>query len=101
MVRVYSADGQLGDGDRIIYVETNGREQVTYSALASIMLPLMRNEEVLYPTENGYRGWRKPLDFLKDAYQKGIPKALEIHKIRQSNFLDKVEGGPEKSTYHH
>jgi hypothetical protein len=97
VVRVYTKQGSLSPDDRIIAIETDGREQVTYQAIAKILLPLMENEERLYPSSNGHRGWRKPLDFLKDAHVKGLDWALAYHQVRQSNFLDTV---PERKVYH-
>ena len=81
MLYLKKVKGHKSSSDTIIRIKTDGWHQITYEELADILIPLMENEERLYPQSEGYSGWQKPLEYLIQRYdQMRGEKVVQLHK---------------------
>ncbi len=69
MLHIKRVKGHKSASDSIIRIKTDGWHQITYEEIADILVPLMENEERLYPQEKGFLGWHKPLEYLIQRYE--------------------------------
>ena len=69
MLYIKRVKGHKGASDSVIRIKTEGWHQITYEEIAQILIPLMQNEEGLYPQSKGFLGWHKPLEYLIQVYE--------------------------------
>ena len=75
--------GRKHPEDRTIWIKSAGWELLHYTELAELCRRVYRNEDLIYPPAQGYRGGQMFVDFLEECMvsQEPIPEIAKRYKL--------------------
>lgn len=82
-------EGTKSDSDKIVYMSKNGLKHYVSLEEIGILLAFKGfNEEQQYPSELGNKGWKKPIDFVRECVKMYIENP-EVDLKQLITFLER------------